>query len=138
MCAIIGSIGKSIDKKRFEESRDVMMHRGPDDSGVYYDKKSNVAFGHRRLSIIDLSEDGNQPFYSDDKRFVLVFNGEIYNYIELKKELEGDYNFKTKTDTEVLLAAYIKWGIECLDRLNGMFSFAIWDSKDKKLVAYHK
>lgn len=135
MCAIIGNIGKDINKKQFEASRDVLSHRGPNAKGVYYDEKNNVALGHRRLSIIDLSDAGTQPFVSNDKRYVLIFNGEIYNYIELKKGLEADYDFQTKTDTEVLLAAYIKWGKECLNRFNGMFSFAIWDTQERKLFA---
>lgn len=134
MCAIIGVLGKSLpSQEQFIKSRDTMTHRGPDDAGLYYAPEEGVVLGHRRLSIIDLSADGRQPFFSHDGRFVMVYNGEIYNYLELKNELESKYDFKTKTDTEVLLAAYIAWGAECLQKLNGMFAFAIWDKKEKRL-----
>ncbi len=133
MCAIIGAAGKIPPRGTIERARDTMAHRGPDGSGIYYSEKEGVALGHRRLSIIDLSSAGKQPFCSNDGRFVIVFNGEIYNYPELKKELAHKYDFKTKTDTEVLLASYITWGEKCLQKLNGMFAFAIWDTKERKL-----
>ncbi len=134
MCGIIGVLGKDIPKQQdVIEARDTMSYRGPDDAGIYYDSKECIALGHRRLSIIDLSDAGHQPFFSNDERFVLVFNGEIYNYLEIKDELKKYYNFKTKTDSEVLLAAYMKWGEACLEKFNGMFAFAIWDRKEKKL-----
>src|SRR3989338_11630917 len=102
MCAIIGSLGNNLPtQEQFKKARDAMTHRGPDDSGLYYNSDEGIALGFRRLSVIDLSEAGNQPFSSDDGRFVIVFNGEIYNYLELKKELKDLYNFKTETDTEV-------------------------------------
>lgn len=121
------------EEQRIKEVRDCLSHRGPDDAGLYYNSEDGVALGHRRLSIIDLSVAGRQPMASNDNRYHVVFNGEIYNYIEIKKELEGDYDFKTKTDTEVLLAAYIKWGIKCLHNFNGMFAFAVWDKVEKRL-----
>jgi asparagine synthase (glutamine-hydrolysing) len=133
MCGIVGVLGKLPSQKTIEQARDKMQHRGPDDCGIYYAPEEKVALGHRRLSIIDLSADGRQPFFSDDDRYVIIFNGEIYNYLEIKQELNKFYNFKTKTDTEVLLAAYIQWGEKCLDKFNGMFAIAIWDRKDKKL-----
>ena len=133
MCGIIGVVGKLPSQKLFEEARDVLAHRGPDDKGIYIEPNESVALGHRRLSIIDLSSAGHQPFFSSDKRYVLTFNGEIYNYLEIREELRDFYNFKTNTDTEVLLAAYIKWGKHCLEKFNGMFAFAIWDRKEKKL-----
>ncbi|NNE56160.1 MAG: asparagine synthase (glutamine-hydrolyzing), partial [Flavobacteriales bacterium] len=107
-----------------------LAHRGPDSEGSYTDE--TIVLGHRRLSIIDTSPAGNQPFYSEDGNLVLVFNGEIYNYLELKAEL-SDTTFKTSCDTEVLLAAYRKWGIDCLGKLNGMFAFALWDKGAKEL-----
>ncbi len=135
MCAIIGAVGKKLPAREiFERARDTMAHRGPDGMGIYYEPKEGIALGHRRLAIIDLSNAGNQPMISNDGRYQIVFNGEIYNYLELKRELKG-YQFKTKTDTEVLLAAYERWGTNCLDRLEGMFSFAIWDSREKSLFA---
>lgn len=133
MCGIIGVIGKLPEKKKFERARETLAHRGPDDSGTYYNAEECVALGHRRLSIIDLSVAGRQPFFSNDGRFVVTFNGEIYNYLEIKEKLKGHYNFNTKTDTEVLLASYIHWGEKCVDRFNGMFAFALWDKKVRKL-----
>ena len=106
-----------------------IAHRGPDADGVWYN--DIIALGHRRLSIIDTSEAGNQPFFSHDKKLVIAFNGEVYNYLELKKELSSKYTFYTETDTEVLLAAYQEWGIEAIHRFIGMFAFVLWDS-DKR------
>lgn len=133
MCGIIGVLGKIPEKKKFEKARDALSHRGPDDNGIYWSPKERVALGHRRLSIIDLSDAGHQPFFSNDSRFVLVFNGEIYNYLEIKEKLKDHYDFKTKTDTEVLLASYARWGEGCIEKFNGMFAFAIWDKKERKL-----
>jgi len=134
MCAIIGVFGKRLpDQEQFKKARDTMTHRGPDDAGLYYAPEEGVALGHRRLSIIDLSVDGRQPLFSSDKKMAIVFNGEIYNFKELRKELESSYVFGTKTDTEVILAAYKKWGVECLRHLRGMFAFAIWDREKKEL-----
>jgi asparagine synthase (glutamine-hydrolysing) len=93
----------------------------------------NLVLGHRRLSIIDTSSAGNQPFFSADKQLVMVFNGEIYNYLELKQELSSEFEFQTATDTEVILAAYLKWGMDCLHKLVGMFAFALWDSGSETL-----
>jgi len=132
MCGIAGIIGKESNIGTLQSMLKIQQHRGPDFTGTWEDE--SCVLGHNRLSIIDLSEAANQPFISQDKRYVLVFNGEIYNYLELKKELQ-DYNFSTNSDTEVLLAAYIKWGGDCLHKLNGMFSFAIWDSKEEELFA---
>ncbi|MDM8521738.1 asparagine synthase (glutamine-hydrolyzing) [Desulfococcaceae bacterium HSG8] len=111
----------------------IQKHRGPDDEGVYADASCCV-LGHRRLAVIDLSKDGHQPFISDDGRFRLVYNGEIYNYIELRNELKGlGWQFKTKTDTEVLLKAYQQYGTACLSKFNGMFAFVIYDSERRDL-----
>lgn len=132
MCAIVGQIGGVVNKKKFENARDIMKNRGPNDAGDFYDEKNSVALGHRRLSIIDLSSAGKQPMQSADKRYTIIFNGEIFNFVELKKELR-DYPFRTETDTEVLLAAYATWGPACLKRFNGQFAFAIYDSKSKEL-----
>jgi asparagine synthase (glutamine-hydrolysing) len=108
-----------------------IKHRGPDDDGFII--QDNVALVHTRLSIIDLSINGKQPFESPDKRYFLTFNGEIYNYIELKNELSTEFTFQTNTDTEVLMYSYIKWGEKCLDKFNGMFSFALYDCEKKEL-----
>lgn len=112
---------------------DALIHRGPDAEGQWIN--SSVALGNRRLSIIDLSDAGNQPMHYLD-RYTIVHNGEIYNYIELKEELlKKGYKFSSKTDTEVIAAAYDNWKEECLDRFDGMFAFAIWDEKEKELFA---
>lgn len=109
-------------------------HRGPDHTGSYMDD-GFAAIGHNRLSIIDLSADANEPFQDNSGRYFLTFNGEIYNYRELREELKDLYDFKTSSDTEVLLASFINWGEGCLSKFRGMFAFAIWDSKQKKLFA---
>lgn len=134
MCGIIGiaSNQKIINKDSLVSSRDLMSHRGPDDSGVWWSKDSQVGFAHRRLSIIDLTEGGHQPMISSKNDLAIIFNGEIYNFIELK-EILGDKGFKfsSNSDTEVILAAYKYWGNECVDHFTGMFSFAIYDSKER-------
>ncbi|MDA2935705.1 asparagine synthase (glutamine-hydrolyzing) [Patescibacteria group bacterium AH-259-L05] len=135
MCGIIGKInldGKKVSAENIEKMRDTMIHRGPDDKGIYIN--ANVGLGHRRLSIIDLTELGRQPMTNEDKTLWLVYNGEIYNFKELKKILENKgHTFISNTDSEVILHAYEQWKEKCLDKFNGMFAFAIWDEKNKKL-----
>jgi len=115
-----------------ERMNNLQRHRGPDDEGIYFDNW--CVLGHRRLAIIDLSKDGHEPFASDDHRFQLVYNGEIYNYLELRDELKQlGWQFTTKTDTEVLLKAFLHYGAACLPKLNGMFAFAIYDAEQKSL-----
>ncbi len=133
MCGIFGVIGGRITAERFLSALDVLEHRGPDDSGTFYIADQGLALGHQRLSIIDLSDQSKQPFHSSCGRYSLIFNGEIYNYIELKTQLSDFYKFKTKSDTEVLLASYVKWGFDCVNHFNGMFSFAIWDRDEQRL-----
>jgi asparagine synthase (glutamine-hydrolysing) len=136
MCGINGIV-KFNSQVISEEEISLMMarqkHRGPDDEGFFIEE--NVGFGFVRLSILDLSKAGHQPMLSEDGSYVLVFNGEIYNYIELRETLSKDFIFKTKTDTEVLLNAFRLWGKECLSRLNGMFAFAIYDRVEKTVFA---
>jgi asparagine synthase (glutamine-hydrolysing) len=132
MCGISGAFGlEDLENPRqiVQKMNQLLAHRGPDADGIYEDE--SVVLGHRRLSIIDLSDAGNQPFYNHDKSVVLVFNGELYNYIELKSQL--DYDFKTESDSEVFIAAFLKWGINCLQKFNGMFAFALWDTRSKQL-----
>lgn len=129
MCGIAGYVSKKPTKEILKRMTDRIIHRGPDSEGFYLD--DNVALGHRRLSIIDL-EGGDQPIYNEDNSKVIVFNGEIYNYKELKEELK-DHTFKTNSDTEVILHGYEKWGIDVTKKLRGMFAFAIWDKNDKSL-----
>jgi len=130
LCGIVGFYSKEKNKEEIiKKMADRIKHRGPDGEGYYTDEQ--VALGQRRLSIIDI-EGGIQPMYTDDKKLLVVFNGEIYNYLELKEELK-DYEFKTKCDTEVLLHGYRKWGEELPKKLRGMFAFAIWDIENKTL-----
>ena len=111
---------------------DEIIHRGPDSYGYYLDE--SVAFGFRRLSMVDLSDCGSQPFYTDDKTKVIIFNGEIYNFREIREELKVlGYKFNSGTDTEVLLKGYDKWKEKILDKVRGMFAFAIWDNVEKEL-----
>jgi len=128
MCGITGIINPK-GKEDIEKMTRVILHRGPDDEGYFSDQY--VALGMRRLSIIDLVR-GKQPVTSLDDRFLIFFNGEIYNYKEIKKELT-DYEFKTESDTEVILAGFLKWGTDVLPRLRGMFAFCIYDTKDNKV-----
>ena len=134
MCGIAGIISAKHNIGNLQEMLKLQQHRGPDHTGEYVDP-GYCALGHNRLSIIDLTSKANQPFTDNSGRYHLTFNGEIYNYIELRQKLQAYYNFKTTSDTEVLLAAFIVWGKSCLNHLNGMFSFAIWDSYKKKLFA---
>jgi asparagine synthase (glutamine-hydrolysing) len=134
MCGLYGSIAFTPERARI----DVVAHRGPDGSGwtEYASPAGPVALGHRRLAIIDVSDAGLQPMADPSRRYHLVFNGEIYNYIELRDELKGKGEvFHTDTDSEVLLRAYMVWGEACLDRFLGMFAFLIWDDRDKRLFA---
>lgn len=143
MCGITGIISKTLAEVNRETivkgMNKCLAHRGPDNDGIW--SKDNVTLGHRRLSIIDLSPEGNQPFLSEDKRYVIVYNGELYNYRDLKLQLQQaahgtsqkPYFFKTNSDTEVILAAYIRWGNQCLQLFSGMFAFTIYDTVDKKI-----
>lgn len=137
MCGINGIIHfkeQAVEEQSVRKMMAIQKHRGPDDEGVFIEE--NVGLGFVRLSILDLSPAGHQPMLSSDGRYVLIFNGEIFNYIELKNELENlGHSFKTSTDTEVLLAAYIQWGQECLHKFNGMWAFAIYDRKTKNIFA---
>ena len=133
MCGLAGIVSnKIVDPNVVEKMSFSLKHRGPDSLNLLKINSTTI-FAHNRLSIIDLHNQSNQPFTSPDNRYFLVYNGEIYNYIELKKELRHFWNFKTKSDTEVLLASYAKWGRECLNKFNGMFAFCIWDNKDNTL-----
>ena len=136
MCGICGFITKNnISKDALKAMNDTMYHRGPDDSGeeLYEGKNGyNVGFAQRRLSILDLSPLGHQPMHSPDGRISLVYNGEIYNYREVREELK-DYTFKSNCDTEVIIASYLKWGIDCIERFNGMFAIALYDRDENAL-----
>lgn len=136
MCGIAGiynfRTSDRVGQGTFNRMVETLVHRGPDSGGTYL--KGPVCLGHRRLSILDLNPRSGQPMTSSDGRFTLVYNGEIYNYLELRDDLHSDgYSFRTDSDTEVLLALYAKEGEQCVHRLNGMFAFAIWDERERCL-----
>lgn len=135
MCGIAGIYhlnGKQVDLSLLNRMADIMKHRGPDDAGSFVNGR--IGFAHRRLSIIDLSPKGHQPMSNEEQSIWITYNGEVYNYLELKSQLEAKgYRFKSRTDTEVILHAYAEWGEECLNKFNGMFAFAIWDGNKQKL-----
>jgi asparagine synthase (glutamine-hydrolysing) len=135
MCGIAGILHQDptrrVDRDTLRRMTRALSHRGPDGEGYYED--GNIGLGHRRLAIIDLST-GTQPMYSVDRDVVLVFNGEIYNYVELREELRNlGHNFVTTSDTEVIIAAYEQWGFDCQQKFNGMWAFALWDARQKQL-----
>ena len=133
MCGIAGILnfrGRGTDPSLIHKMTDGLSHRGPDADGFFVDP--DVSLGHRRLSIIDLSAAANQPFYDNSGRYVLIFNGEMYNYASVKPLLT-EYEFHTSSDSEVLIAAYAKWGTACLGHFRGMFAFAIWDKQEKEI-----
>jgi len=137
MCGIVGLWNlnnEPVSQQVLQRFTDALTHRGPDGSGFFIDSDANLGLGHRRLAIIDITDTGRQPMSFGDGRYWIVFNGEIYNFVELKAELESHgYQFKTNSDTEVVLASYDKWGEDCQQRFNGMWAFAIWDVVERSL-----
>jgi asparagine synthase (glutamine-hydrolysing) len=134
MCGIVGIINKTkqpVELQSLHKMMRAIKHRGPDDEGTYIDR--NVGLGFVRLSILDTSMAGHQPMVSGDGSLVLVFNGEIFNYLELKNELSNFYKFKTNTDSEVIIASYLKWGEECIEHFIGMWAFAIYNTRTKEI-----
>ncbi|MBX9602052.1 MAG: asparagine synthase (glutamine-hydrolyzing) [Bryobacteraceae bacterium] len=133
MCGIAGLFGAGFQPEQLFSMHAAMSHRGPDDAGFFHSECAQAHLAHNRLSILDRSAAGRQPFLSRDGRYALVFNGEIYNYLELRAAI--DYPYRSHSDSEVLLAAYEQWGEACLDRLVGMFAFLIWDTRERILFA---
>lgn len=136
MCGIVGQLFQKgrCNPETLRAMRDSMIHRGPDDAGEWYSSDFRVGLAHRRLSIIDLSPAGHQPMLDESGKLCIVFNGEIYNFKELRRELEGKgHIFRSESDTEVILASYREWGIECLPHFNGMFAFGLYDSDHQRL-----
>ncbi|MEK7497295.1 MAG: asparagine synthase (glutamine-hydrolyzing) [Patescibacteria group bacterium] len=124
MCGIVGYVG-DVSREKIAKMLQVTNHRGPDDNGVFI--RGNVGLGNNRLAVIDLTPKGHQPMFDDKKSVCIVYNGEIYNFKEVRRELEKEFKFKSNSDTEVIIYAYKKWGVSCLERLNGMFAFVIYD-----------
>src|ERR1035438_6525346 len=141
MCGIAGIL--SFDTNRFRVTepllvgmRDTMIHRGPDGAGLWIARTGAVGLAHRRLSIIDLSTAASQPMSNEDSSIWIVFNGEIYNHADIRRELEnlGGHQWRTHhSDTETIVHAYEQWGIRCLERFRGMFAFALWDGRSREL-----
>ncbi|MFL6530354.1 MAG: asparagine synthase (glutamine-hydrolyzing) [Chthoniobacterales bacterium] len=136
MCGIAGILhfdpNRPVDRKTLQGMTDALTHRGPDGEGFYLDR--NLGLGHRRLAVIDLST-GDQPMFRRGKDLVIILNGEIYNYVELREELKAlGHTFSTSSDTEVILAAYEQWGFDCQKKLNGMWAFALWDARQRQLL----
>jgi asparagine synthase (glutamine-hydrolysing) len=141
VCGIVGALvteegGFRITEPYLRRMRDTMIHRGPDGAGVWIAEDGRVGLGHRRLSIIDLSAAASQPMASADGQVHVAFNGEIYNHADIRRELDesGGYPWRTNhSDTEVILAAYQRWGIDCVHRFRGMFAVALWDAHLREL-----
>src|SRR5918999_5848782 len=136
MCGIAGIVASdrldADDGARAVRMRDVIAHRGPDDAGLFMDERA--ALGHRRLSIVDLAA-GHQPLANEDETIWIVFNGEIYNHADVRRELEAaGHRYRTRSDTETIVHAYEQWGNACVERLRGMFAFAIWDARRRRLL----
>ena len=131
MCGIFVSYGPDVNFFKNKELTNMLYHRGPDNQ-ENHKIDDELIFGHTRLSIIDLNKTSNQPFR--DGYSIILFNGMIYNFMEIKKQLKNKYNFKTNSDTEVISAAYKNWGESCFEHLNGMFSIVIYDIKKKKII----
>ena len=134
MCGIAAIFGNGWRGEQLTAMRQAQRHRGPDAEGCHIDASGFAGLAHNRLSIIDLSSAGHQPMWSADGTLAIVFNGEVYNFLELRAEL-SDYPFRSRTDTEVILAAYQRWGEACLDRFAGMFAFVIWNARDRTVFA---
>src|SRR5215471_5417755 len=137
MCGIVGKInfdrGDLVERAQIERMAEAVRHRGPDDHDAWV--QGNVGLGHRRLSIIDLSASGRNPMSNEDGTVWIVFNGEIYNFQELRPALEArGHRFKSHTDTEVILHAYEEYGVDCVRHFRGMFAFAIWDCRNRRLM----
>src|SRR5512139_1061909 len=139
MCGIVGIYsfqGQPIESDKRATMRYTMTHRGPDGAGLWVSADRTVGLAHRRLSIIDLSEEANQPMSNEDGSLWVIFNGEIYNHGEIRLDLErlGGHQWKTDhSDTEVILHAFEQWGIDCLERFRGMFAIALWDERKREL-----
>ena len=138
MCGITGFLTKNYNSKDLQKITDSLYHRGPDANGIFFDENIGIGLGHRRLSILDLSTNANQPFFSNCGRYVMVFNGEIYNFEAIANELKNETGLKQKTasDTEIILEAFVHWGDNFIHKLNGMFAFAIWDKQNNELKLF--
>ena len=138
MCGISGFLTKKYNSEHLQKMTDSLSHRGPDADEVFFDETEGIGLGHRRLSILDLSSNANQPYHSNCGRYVMVYNGEIYNYESIANELKSATGFskKTNSDTEIILEAFVCWGDNFINKLNGMFALAIWDKHNNELKLF--
>tara|TARA_B110000046_G_scaffold142527_1_gene149359 strand:+ start:3777 stop:5633 length:1857 start_codon:yes stop_codon:yes gene_type:complete len=138
MCGISGFLTKKYNSEHLQKMTDSLSHRGPDADEVFFDETEGIGLGHRRLSILDLSSNANQPYHSNCGRYVMVYNGEIYNYESIANELKNATGFskKTNSDTEIILEAFVCWGDKFINKLNGMFALAIWDKHNHELKLF--
>ncbi|MCP4521827.1 MAG: asparagine synthase (glutamine-hydrolyzing) [Cytophagales bacterium] len=138
MCGITGFLSASKEQKELEKMTNCIVHRGPNASGFFFEDNQNIGLGHRRLSILDLSDSANQPLYSECNRFIIAYNGEVYNFNEIKAEIlkEKNVSFQTTSDTEVILEAFALWGEKFVSKLNGMFAISIWDKQEEVLYIF--
>ncbi len=138
MCGITGFLSKQQTQEDLTKMTDCIVHRGPNAGGYFFDDNHGIGLGHRRLSILDLSESANQPLYSTCGRFVIIYNGEVYNFKEIQSDIlkEKNITFKTTSDTEVILEAFALWGLSFVSKLNGMFAISIWDKETQELFIF--
>src|SRR5690554_2161168 len=139
MCGIVGIVNRraNVDLQQLTKMTETIAHRGPDAQGVFINDDKTCGLGHRRLSIVDLSEAANQPMHSKCGKYTLVYNGELYNFQEIKETLQAEnVEFFTDSDSEVVLAAFITWGPNCVEHFNGMFVFAVWDENKEELFIF--
>jgi asparagine synthase (glutamine-hydrolysing) len=140
MCGIAGYVTSNntqVDERILLRMRDTLSHRGPDDAGIYISPDKHTGFAHRRLSIIDLSSQGRQPMSNEDETVWITYNGEIYNFKEIRHDLEEKgHVFKSNSDTESIIHAYEEYGYSCVNHLNGMFAFAVYDLKKKSFFLH--
>jgi asparagine synthase (glutamine-hydrolysing) len=135
MCGIVGTAARDAAPIPLEQMSAALRHRGPDDHGLWRSADRSVGLAHQRLAILDLTEGGRQPMADVSGSLHIAFNGEIYNFAELRQELkQKGHSFRSRSDTEVVLAAYAEWGSEFVERLNGMFAFALYDGRTRKLL----
>ncbi|KKS25482.1 MAG: Asparagine synthetase, partial [Candidatus Wolfebacteria bacterium GW2011_GWA2_42_10] len=140
MCGIAGvykfNNSQVVSENEIKKMSDALVHRGPDGNGAYFSADKKIGLGHRRLAIIDLSPAGAQPMANENKTIWIVFNGEIYNFQELRSKLEkAGHSFRSRSDTEVIIHSYEEYGFDCVKKFNGMFAFAIWDENKQLLFA---
>ena len=135
MCAIVGFLKRQRRLDILDSMLQIQSHRGPDHKGIFFDEQTGVHLGHNRLAVLDLTDAGHQPMFSECGNYVIVYNGEVYNFKKIRRDLKAKgYKFSSNTDTEVVLKSYIEWGTNAVHKFRGMFAFAILDKINNRLV----